>query len=46
MRRKEETTTMKVVHRFKYAQIHIVVALVTARMLVLHLLHNSYSRQQ
>ena len=37
---------MKVVHRFKYAQIHIVVALVTARMLVLHLLHNSHSRQQ
>jgi hypothetical protein len=37
---------MKVVHRFKYAQIHIVVALVTTRMLVLHLLHNSHSRQQ
>jgi hypothetical protein len=40
---------MKVVHRFKYAQIHIVVALVTARMLVLHLLHlldSSHSRQQ
>jgi hypothetical protein len=37
---------MKVVHRFKYAQIHIVVALVTARMLIIHLLHRSHSRQQ
>jgi hypothetical protein len=37
---------MEVVHRFKYAQIHIVAALATTRMLVLHLLHRSHSGQQ
>jgi hypothetical protein len=46
MRRKAETTTMEVVHRCKYAQIHIVAALVIARMLVLQLLHHSHNRQQ
>jgi hypothetical protein len=35
MRRKVETTTMGVVYRCKYAQIHIAAALITARMLVL-----------
>jgi hypothetical protein len=37
---------MEVVYRCKYDQIHIVAALVTARMLVLQLLHRSHSRQQ
>jgi hypothetical protein len=37
---------MEVVHRCKYAQIHIVAALVIARMLVLQLLHHSHNRQQ
>jgi hypothetical protein len=35
---------MEVVHRYKYAQIHIAAALVTARMVVHHLLHRSHNR--
>jgi hypothetical protein len=37
---------MEVVHRCKYAQIHIIVAVVTTRMLVLQRLHRSHNRQQ
>jgi hypothetical protein len=37
---------MEVVHRCKYVQIHIAAALVTTRMLVLHLLHRSHNKQQ
>jgi hypothetical protein len=37
---------MVVLHRCNYAQIHIVAALVTTRMLVLRRLHRTHSRQQ
>ena len=46
MTRKKETTSMVVLHKCKYAQIHIVAALVTARMLVLRRLHRTHSRHQ
>jgi hypothetical protein len=40
-----ETTTMEVVQRCKYAQIHIANARATARMVVHHLLHRTHNSQ-